>query len=42
VDGDEVPVPHFGTCLSVPDFLAFAEMLGKKKEVDFIIEPHLR
>lgn len=41
VDGDEVPVPHFGVCLSVDEFKALAERL-KSKGVTFIIEPHLR
>ncbi len=41
VDGDEVPVPHFGLCLSVPEFHTFADKL-KANKVKFIIEPHLR
>jgi len=41
VDGDPVPVPHFGVCLSVEAFHAFAAAL-KAKAVNFIIEPHLR
>ncbi|KAL3939334.1 MAG: hypothetical protein SGBAC_005916 [Bacillariaceae sp.] len=41
VDGDEVPVPHFGIALSVDQFHELAERL-KKHGVEFIIEPHLR
>ncbi|KAJ8601831.1 hypothetical protein CTAYLR_009046 [Chrysophaeum taylorii] len=40
VDGDEVPVPHFGLALSVPDWHALAERV--RGRVDFIIEPKLR
>ncbi len=40
VDGDPVPVPHFGVALSVNDFQRLAERL--KGQVDFAIEPHLR
>lgn len=41
VDGDEVPVPHFGAALTVEDFHALAKRLRKHK-TKFIIEPHLR
>mmetsp|Transcript_7867 Transcript_7867/g.16866 ORF Transcript_7867/g.16866 Transcript_7867/m.16866 type:complete len:157 (+) Transcript_7867:130-600(+) len=41
VDGDPVPVPHFGMALSVEDFHALAERL-RGRAVKFIIEPHLR
>jgi uncharacterized protein len=41
VDGDEVPVPHFGVCLGVPEFHALSERL-RSAGVKFIIEPHLR
>ena len=41
VDGDEVPVPHFGIVLEEGEFLGFAEKL-KKAGVKFIIEPHKR
>ncbi|KAL4431987.1 hypothetical protein ABPG77_000254 [Micractinium sp. CCAP 211/92] len=40
MDGDPVPVPHFGVALSVNDFQRLAERL--KGQVDFAIEPHLR
>ena len=41
VDDDEVPVAHFGACLSSS---AFDELANNLKEhgVKFIIEPHLR
>lgn len=42
VDGDEVPVPHFGLVLpSEEAFLTLANRL-KKSNVKFIIEPHKR
>jgi len=41
VDGDEVPVPHFGVCLSVPEFRTLADRV-KAKGVKFVVEPHLR
>jgi extradiol dioxygenase family protein len=41
VDGDEVPVPHFGIALSVEQFHELAERL-KKYGIAFIIAPHLR
>ena len=41
VDGDEVPVPHFGVILPWEDFKTFSEHL-KSKKIDFIIEPYIR
>ena len=41
VDGDEVPVPHFGVILSVPAFHTLAERLVAGG-VGFVIEPHVR
>eukprot|EP00392_Amoebophrya_sp_AT5.2_P004616 g4624.t1 len=41
VDGDEVPVAHFGACLTSAEFDELAERL-KGADVKFIIEPHLR
>lgn len=41
VDGDEVPVPHFGVVLTTEEFHALAARL-KAVNVKFIIEPHLR
>jgi uncharacterized protein len=41
VDGDEVPVPHFGVLLSVDDWRALAARLGDAG-VEFVIEPHTR
>jgi len=41
VDGHDVPVPHFGLILSVPEFQTFAERL-KAAGVEFVIEPYVR
>ncbi|WIA42928.1 hypothetical protein OEZ86_008842 [Tetradesmus obliquus] len=41
VDGDPVPVPHFGAALTVQQFQALAERV-RAAGVAFIIEPHLR
>lgn len=41
VDAKDVPVPHFGVCLTVPQFQALAAQL-KEKKIKFIIEPYLR
>ena len=36
-----MPVPHFGVCLTVPQFHALAERL-QQHQVKLIIPPHLR
>ena len=41
VDGDEVPVPHFGLVLNLSEFNAFAERL-QNANVKFIIPPTKR
>ena len=41
VDGDEVPVPHFGVILSFNQFDTLAQKLKNKNQV-FIIEPKVR
>lgn len=41
VDGHDVPVPHFGLLLSIPDFHALATRL-REAQVPFVIEPYLR
>lgn len=41
VDGDDVPVPHFGVILPMTEWQALADKM-KQKGVEFIIEPHLR
>jgi len=41
VDGDEVPVPHFGAALLAEEFETLAQRL-KDQSVKFIIEPHVR
>ena len=41
VDGDDVPVPHFGLLLAPDDWRALADRL-RTAGVDFVIEPHTR
>ena len=41
VDGDQVPVRHFGAILEWNDWEALAERL-RQAQTDFIIEPHVR
>jgi len=41
VDGHDVPVPHFGMVLEMPDWESLAARL-KKAGVAFVIEPHVR
>jgi len=41
VDGDQVPVLHFGVVLTMPDWEALAERL-RAAGMKFIIEPHIR
>ena len=40
VDGDDVPVPHFGIVLPMDAWKALAARLGG--EIDFVIEPTVR
>lgn len=41
VDGDSVPVRHFGVVLSMDEWSALAERL-RARGVEFLIEPHIR
>jgi extradiol dioxygenase family protein len=41
VDGEDVPVPHFGLVLSMEEWKRLAERL-KVADVDFVIEPTVR
>jgi extradiol dioxygenase family protein len=41
VDGDDVPVPHFGLLLAPPDWRTLADRL-RASGVEFVIEPHTR
>jgi len=41
VDGDAVPVPHFGAALSLEQFHQLAARLEEQGTV-FVIKPHLR
>ena len=41
VDGHDVPVPHFGLILTIPEFHALAERL-RAAGTQFVIEPYVR
>jgi extradiol dioxygenase family protein len=41
VDGDHVPVRHFGVVLSMPEWDALADKL-RARGTKFVIEPHVR
>ena len=41
VDGDQVPVRHFGVILTMPEWERLAEKL-RKAGTNFVIEPHVR
>jgi extradiol dioxygenase family protein len=41
VDGDDVPVPHFGVVLSMEEWEALAERL-RRAAIRFVIAPHIR
>jgi uncharacterized protein len=41
VDGHDVPVPHFGLILTIPEFHKLADRL-RAADVDFVIEPYVR
>jgi hypothetical protein len=41
VDGDDVPVRHFGAILPMPEWESLAERL-KRADIRFVIEPHVR
>ena len=41
VDGEEVPVPHFGVVLSIEEFEDFLLKISDK-DIDFIIKPTVR
>lgn len=41
VDGDHVPVPHFGVVLSMQDWRSLADKLTVAG-VSFVVEPHIR
>ena len=41
VDGQDVPVPHFGVVLTLEQWSALAERL-RAAETQFVIEPHVR
>ena len=41
VDGEEVPIPHFGVVLSIEEFEEFLLRINDKN-IDFIIKPTIR
>ncbi len=41
VDGHDVPVPHFGLILEIPEFHKLADRL-RSAGVEFVIEPYVR
>jgi extradiol dioxygenase family protein len=41
VDGDDVPVPHFGLILTIAEFQKLSDRL-RAAGVEFVIAPHLR
>lgn len=41
VDGNDVPVPHFGVVLGWEDWHALAERL-QARQTKFVLEPHIR
>ncbi len=41
VDGDQVPVPHFGAILPMPEWERLSDKL-KAAGIKFVIEPHVR
>jgi len=41
VDGEDVPVPHFGVVLTMADWQALADRLTSAG-VTFVVEPHVR
>lgn len=41
VDGKDVPVPHFGVILTIPEFHELADRL-RDNAIEFVIEPYVR
>nr|WP_054784381.1 VOC family protein [Pseudovibrio denitrificans] len=42
VDGDAVPVPHFGVVLPMDEWLALAERLKAHEGIEWLLEPKIR
>lgn len=42
VDGDAVPVPHFGVVLEMAQWQALADRLKAQGDIDWVIEPRIR
>lgn len=41
VDGDAVPVPHFGVLLELSEWRELADRV-EAADIDFVVEPHVR
>jgi hypothetical protein len=41
VDGEDVPVPHFGVVLSMPEWQQLAKRL-QRRQTQFVIDPGIR
>ena len=41
VDGNEIPIPHFGVVLNMSDWNIIADQLVSFN-IDFIVEPYIR
>ena len=41
VDGQSIPVPHFGVILNMNDWINFKERL-MSQNIKFVVEPHIR
>jgi extradiol dioxygenase family protein len=41
VDGHDVPVPHFGLILSIPEFHKLTDRI-RDADIEFVIEPYVR
>jgi uncharacterized protein len=42
VDSDDVPVPHFGAVLTLPEFHELRAKLESDKKFEFVLAPHVR
>lgn len=42
VDGETVPIPHFGAVLGMPDWEALAARLEARDDIDWILRPMVR
>ncbi len=42
VDGDAVPIPHYGVVLTIPEFEGLQERLQAREGTDWVLEPKVR